>query len=181
MFESIKQRNRDMWWISCGVDNKSMCNLPFLPFLYCVNHSQKSVIKKKQVVYRKVPNKRTCLNKCAPSPLGWKISLKMGKNWSKMSKIGWKTPKMLPWTSSIHQGACQRAGRVYLALYGMTLLGVNVLISPMLTLMSVVIMILVVLIDLIPEITKANCWHQKQCHKEWLLSHKKTHPSIGTI
>ncbi len=68
--------------------------------------------------YRKVPNKGTCLNKRAPSTLGWDISLKIGKNWSKITKIGFKTPKMLPWTSWIHQGVCQRAGRVYSAFYG---------------------------------------------------------------
>ncbi len=65
-----------------------------------------------------MPNKRTCLNKRAPSTLGLNISLKIGKNWSKMIKIDSKTPKMLPWTPSSHQGVCQRAGRVYLALYG---------------------------------------------------------------
>ena len=55
-------------------------------------------------IYCKVPNERTCLNKRAPSTLGWNISLKIGKNWSKMSKIGWKSqpPQMHPWTSSIY-------------------------------------------------------------------------------
>ncbi len=53
-----------------------------------------------------------------PSTLWWYISLKIGINWSKMSKIGWKTTKMLPCTSSIYLGVCQRAGHVYLALYG---------------------------------------------------------------
>ncbi len=69
-------------------------------------------------IYRKVPNKRTCLNKRAPSTLGWNISLKIGKIGQKWANLAEKTPKCSPWTCSIHQGVCQRAGHVYLALYG---------------------------------------------------------------
>ncbi len=68
--------------------------------------------------YRRVPNKCTCLNKCAPSILWLTIALKIDQTWTQMTEIWWKNHKMKPRTTAVLQGVSQRAGCVYSALYG---------------------------------------------------------------
>ena len=68
--------------------------------------------------YRILPNKRACLNKCALSTLWRNIPLKLGQNWSKISKNSSKSPG----SPCVQQRVCQCTGSVYLARYGRWLL-----------------------------------------------------------
>ncbi len=69
-----------------------------------------------EMTYRISPNKCTCPHKRTPITYWWNI-LKIGENWSKVTKSSWKTSILSPWTPCTHQGVCQCAGSVYLAKY----------------------------------------------------------------